>query len=164
MIGGCDGPGHRQFTRRIHLTSEQVGNRVTTFHTGLPSAENGIWIAAPRGCLNDTARVDDDDDGFACSVEGVANVHDQGALLRNEVELSVDIAVDTLASLTSNGDDGGVCCIYLVINGDGRDGNLRILLLAEVLHLIPLGGMALGLEFRLGKIDVLTIDVGKNGR
>ena len=47
MVGGSNRPSHGQLTRRIHLTRQQVGDGVSTLHTGLPSTENGIGVTAP---------------------------------------------------------------------------------------------------------------------
>ena len=41
-------------------------------------------------------------------MEGIADIGDEGTLLGDEVEFGVNVAVDTLASLTTNSDDGGI--------------------------------------------------------
>ena len=92
-------------------------------------------------------------------MESVADISDQGTLLRNEVELSINIAVDTLTSLTANGDDGCICTLHLLVDGDGSNGNLRILLLTHHLRLEPLGRMTFCLELHAGIGDIFTIDI-----
>ena len=51
-------------------------------------------------------------------MEGLAYLCEQLALSVDEVELSIDVAVGTLASLATNGDDGSIGCAYLLINSD----------------------------------------------
>ena len=94
-------------------------------------------------------------------MEGIADVHNQRTLLRNEVELSIDVSVDAFASLTANGDDGCISSFHLLVDGDGGDGNLGIFLLAHHLHLEPLGRVTLGLEFYFGIFDIFAIDIGE---
>ena len=161
MVGSGYRPGHGEFARGVHLTRQQVGNRVATLHTGLPGAENSIGITTPRSRLDDTTRVNNYNDGFAHSVESVADIHDQRTLLGDEVELGVQVAVDALASLTAYGDDSGIGSFFLVVDAEGVDGYLRIFLLSELLILIPLGRMTLGLELHLSIFDILAIDIGE---
>ena len=80
------------------------------------------------GCLNidlghlltaDGACVDDDDDGLADGMEGVANVGDECMLLGHEVELGGNVAVNALACLTSDGDDGCVGLLGFLVDGNG---------------------------------------------
>ena len=71
-------------------------------------------------------------------MEGIANVNDEVALLRNEVKLGIDVAIDTLTSLTANGDDSSIGGSYFFINGDGLESDFRILLLTHHLGLEPL--------------------------
>ena len=92
-------------------------------------------------------------------MEGIANIHNQCFLLRHEVELCLDISVDTLTSLTSNGDDGSIGLLYLFINSNRRDANLRIFLLSKVFHLEPFARMTLSLELHFGIFDIFTIDI-----
>ena len=164
MVGGCDGPGHGELARGVDLAREQVGDGVSALHAWLPGAEDGIGIAAPGGCLDDGAGIDDDDDGLACCVEGIADVDNQVVLVRDEVELGLDVAVDALTSLAADGDDGGIGSSYFLVDGDGREGYLGILLLAHHLGLEPFGRMALGLELHAGIGDILTVDVGEGRR
>ena len=164
MVGGGEGPGHGKFARRIDFTGEQVGYGVATFHAWLPGAEDGIGIAAPGGCLDDRTGVDDDDNGFASLMEGVADVLDQRLLFGDEVELCLDVAVDALTGLAADGDDGSVGGADFLFYGNRRDADLRILLLTHHLSLEPLGGMTLGLEFYAGIGDVFAVDVGELGR
>ena len=161
MVGGSNGPRHGEFARRIDFTRKQVGDRVAALHTRLPGAENGIGILAPRGCLDDTSRVDDDDDGFADGMEGIADVGDKCTLLRDEVELGFDVAVDTLTGLTTDGDDSGIGPAHLFVDGNGRETDLRVFLLAHHLGLVPLGGMTLSLELHAGIGDVFAVDIGQ---
>ena len=74
MVGGCNRPCHGQLTRWIDLTCQQVGNGITTFHTGLPGTQDGIRITAPRGCLNHRTGIDNHNHGFTGGVEGIAYV------------------------------------------------------------------------------------------
>ena len=97
-------------------------------------------------------------------MEGIADIGDESTLLGDEVELGVDVAVDTLTGLTTDGDDGGIGSAHLIVDGDGRDTDFRIFLLAEILSLIPLGWMALGLELHFGKLDVFAVDIREDGR
>ena len=92
-------------------------------------------------------------------MEDVADIEDELSFLVNEVELRCDVAVHALASLSSDGHDGGIRHLHLFVHADRTDGNLGVLLLSEHLHLIPLGRMALSLELHLGVFDVLPIDV-----
>ena len=85
-------------------------------------------------------------------------------LLGDEVELGIDVAVNTLTSLSANGDDGSIGILRLVVDEDGADGNLGLFLLSEHLHLVPLCRMALGLELHLRIINILAVDVGQCGR
>ena len=52
-------------------------------------------------------------------MEDIADIGDQCTLLGDEVELGINIAVNTLTSLTADGDNGGVGGLYLIIDGDG---------------------------------------------
>ena len=161
MVGGGQRPGHRELARRGDLAGEQVGHRVAPFHAWLPGAEDGVGIAAPGGCLDDRARVDDHDDGLAGLMEGIADVLDERELLGDEVELGGDVAIDAFTSLTADGDDGGVGACHFLLDGDGGETNLWILLLPHHLSLEPFGGMALGLELHAGIGDILSVDVGE---
>ena len=80
-------------------------------------------------------------------MESVADIGDEGTFLRNEIELGINVAVDTLTSLTPDGDDGGIGVCHLLSDGDGRETDFWIFLLAHCFCLEPLGRMALGLEF-----------------
>ena len=97
-------------------------------------------------------------------MEGVAGVDDEVMLVGREVEFGVDVAVNALTGLTSNGDDSCIGGFCLVVDADGVNANLGVLLLAHHLRLEPLGRMTLSLELRSGKLHVLTVDVGKHGR
>ena len=97
-------------------------------------------------------------------MEGVTYVYNQMTLLGNQVELCLDIAVDTLTSLTTDGDDGCISTLNLLIDSDRCDRYLRIFLLSHHLCLEPLGRMALCLELNSGKRYVFTIDVGESSR
>ena len=94
-------------------------------------------------------------------MEGIADVDNQSAFLRDEIKLGLDIAVDTLARLTADSDDSGIGGVHFLVDGNRRDANLRIFLLTHHLCLEPLCRMTLGLEFHTGIVDVLTIDIGK---
>ena len=52
-------------------------------------------------------------------MESVADIGDEGTFLRNEIELGINVAVDTLTSLTANGDDGSIGRFHLLVDGDG---------------------------------------------
>ena len=52
-------------------------------------------------------------------MEGVAHVGDEGTLLGDEVELGVDVAIDTFTCLATDGDDGCIGSLHLVVDGDG---------------------------------------------
>ena len=60
-------------------------------------------------------------------MERIADVLDESLFLRNEVELSSDIAVDTLTSLTTNGDNSSVGTSNLLVDSDRRNTDFRIL-------------------------------------
>ena len=97
-------------------------------------------------------------------MEGLADLGEQLTLGVDEVELGIDVTVGTLASLTTNGDDGSICPTYLLINSDSLEAYLGIFLLTKLLLLEPVGGMALCLELQAGKVVVFAIDVGEGLR
>ena len=97
-------------------------------------------------------------------MEGIADVGDECTLLGNEIEFGGNITILALASLTANGNDGGIGSLCLFFNSDGGKSNFRIFLLPHGLSLEPLGGMALCLEFHTGKGNVFAVDVGECGR
>ena len=97
-------------------------------------------------------------------MESLAYIDNQLTLIRNKVELRFQVAVDALAGLTANGDDGGIGTLRLLADGDGVDGYLRIFLRPHLLSLEPLGGMALVLELHAGIVDILAVDVGQRLR
>ena len=164
MIGSGNGPRHGQFSRGIHLARHDVGYRVATLFSWLPCTDDGVGIALPGSRLNDRSAVDDDYYGFADSMESLAYIDNQLTLLRNKVELCFQVAVDALAGLTANGDDGGIGTLRLLADGDGVDGYLRIFLRPHLLSLEPFGGMALVLELHAGIVDILAVDVGQRLR
>ena len=92
-------------------------------------------------------------------MEGVADIHNQVALFGDEVELGGDVAVDTLTSLTTNGDDRRIGTLNLLVDGDRSNGNLGIFLLAHHLGLEPFCRMTLCLEFYSCIGDVFVVDV-----
>ena len=95
-------------------------------------------------------------------MESVAHICNQGTLLSVQVKLGVDVAIYTLTSLTTDGDDSCIGTIHLFIHTDRIQTDLRIFLLSEVLVLVPLGRMTLSLEFYSCKLDILAIDVSES--
>ena len=114
MISRCNRPSHGQFARWIHLSCQDVGHRVTAFNTGLPCHEDGIHTVAPTCCFHDRSRVDDDNHLLAFSMEGIRNTENHILFRLTEVELTIDLTVHTLTSLTSDGDDGGISLRLLI--------------------------------------------------
>ena len=50
-------------------------------------------------------------------MEGLTDVDDELALLWYEVELGLDVAVNTFTGLSAYGDDGGIGSLYFFLNG-----------------------------------------------
>ena len=164
MVGGGNGPCHGELSAGVHLAREDVGHGVASLLAGLPCHEDGVGIGAPRGGLDDRSAVDDHHHGLALCVERVAHVHDHLPLVLGEVELALYLAVNALAGLTANGDDGCVGILHFIVDADGADADFGVLLLSEHLHLIPACGMAVGLELCAGILHILAIDVGERLR
>ena len=64
-------------------------------------------------------------------MEGLADVDDELTFLWDEVELCLDVAINTLTSLTSDGDNGGIGSPYFLLHGDGRETDFGIFLLTH---------------------------------
>ena len=159
MVGSRNWPSHRQFSRRIHLACQDVGDGITAFFSRLPSAKNGIRITAPRSSLDDGTRVDDNYNGLSNRMEGLANIENELFFVVGKVEFGCNIPINAFSSLTTDGYDGSICLVRFVVDEDRTDGNFWIFLLSEHFQLIPFSGVTLSLEFHLGKVDVFAIDV-----
>ena len=164
MVCGGYGPCHGQFSAGVHLACQQVGDAVTTLHTRLPCADDGIRVVSPGCRLDDGTAVEDDNDRLAGSVESVAGVENELVLIGCETELRGNVAVNTFTGLTGDSNDGGICRLCLIVDADGVNADFRIFLLSHHFALEPLGGVTLGLELHFGELHVLAVDVSQGSR
>ena len=94
-------------------------------------------------------------------MELVADTEDHVLLLTRQVELAVNLTVHTLACLTTDSDDSGIGLSDLMLHATLRDFYLVELGLTLVEE--PHHRVLVGLQLRLGILDVVLVYLGQQG-
>ena len=118
--------GHGQFSGRIHLPREDIGDSVRTFLAGRPGKKDGIGKMLPGGGFDHAAHIEDHDHALSPGPVILVQVLQQFPFRGGEFEIVLHVAVLPFAGLAAEHHHGHIVQRCLVSDGgSGERGSSR---------------------------------------